>query len=505
MALLAGRVLAPSGGEDQLLATDDGATSTTSSPFVASWVPQGFEPFVAGTGTAQQLWGEDSSGTDEPFTVLSPPDGDDPADRVIVSVTGYAGYQGGFAQAAGSFPEQPAWFEVAGRQAIFTEGRGTAGSSSAAVEEVTSEVVLDREDDLAVRVSGARSRAELTALATGARPQGRSRAPDVDALEGLRIVGHADADLVLALQAGALPGTDEVPGPVSAHGAAWARAGSTLVVLTVPGAAGDVAAVLGHERFTRDTTTSRAVEVGGRPAVLVERTFDEDGCLPAPCEIHTRSVVSTTTSGDLLVVRTGGEAPIATAEDLVRVAGSVSTTDRATWDAFVVEAAGGPGLHPDRGAHEVATGSQGTTEWLLQTRTVASDGSLEPGPPEGGDLGADPCLKTSLGRRVCAPSGVSAVAWGTLQFTHAEPDPALSGFVVVTSTIEATSMRVTAGGEVSTAALARLPGAVPRWAGVAFVARPGLLTCGPAPDDTPLDLMRVELLDPAGSPLLCLS
>ncbi len=507
VALLAGRVPSPSSGEDQQLATADAATSTRSSPFVAGWVPQGFEPFVAGTGTALQLWGDDSGGTDEPFTILTPPDGDDPADLVLVSATGYVGYQGGFAQAAGGFPEPPAWFEVDGRQAIFNEGRRTAGSPGADVEqdESRSEVVLDREEDLAVRVSGVRTRAELTALATSARPQGRSRAPEVDAPEGLSVVGHADADLVLALQAWAQPGMDEVPGPVSAHGAAWEREGSTLVVVTVPGAAGDVEAVLGQRFFTRGTTTTRDLAIDGRPAVLVERTFDEDDCRPAPCEVHTRSVVSTTASGDLLVVRTSGADPIATAGELVRVAGSVGTTDTATWDAFVVEAAGGPGLHADRGAHEVARGSQGTTEWLLQTRTVASDGSLEPGPREGSDLGADPCLKTSLGRRVCAPSGMSAVAWGTLQYTHAEPDTALSGFVVVTSTIEAASMRVTAGSEVATAALIRLPDTVPKWAGVAFVARPGLLTCEAAPADAPLDLMRVELLDPAGSPLLCLS
>ena len=506
VALLAGRLLSPPDDEDQQLATADGATSTASSPFVVGWVPQGYEPFTAGRGTAEQLWGDDSVGTDEPFTLLVPPDGDDPADLVAVSVTGYAGYQGHFAQAAASFPGPPAWFEVDGRQAIFTEGLESTGSPGAdeAQGEIRSEVVLDREEDLAVRVSGPRARAELAAMATSARPRGRSRAPEVDAPEGLRVVGHADADLVLGLGAWARPGMDGVPGPASAHGAAWERAGSTLVVLTVPGAAGDVAAALGQPLFTRDTS-AQEVAAGGGPAVLVEQTFDEGDCRPAPCGAHTRSVVSTTASGDLLVVRTSGADPIATAEELLRVAGSVGTTDTATWDAFVVEAAGGPGLHADRGTHEVARGTQGTTEWLLQARTVAGDSSLEPGPREGTDVAADPCLKTSVGRRVCASSGIDAVAWGTLQHTHADPDPALSGFVVVTTTIEAASMRVTAGSEVTTAPLVRLPGAVPKWAGVAFVARPGFSTCEAAPVDTPLDRMRVELLDPAGSPLLCLS
>lgn len=505
-ALLAASALRSSGGADeQALSAADGTTSTASSPFAVGWVPPGFEPFVAGMGTAVPLWGDDSSGTDEPFTVLAPPDRDDPAALVVVSVTGYAGYQGGFAQASAGFPGDPAWFEVGGRQAIFTERRRLPGTSDADEDEdedeTVSEIVVDRGEDLAVRVVGRHPRAELAAMASGARPQGRSQAPEVDPPEGLDVVGRVDTDLVLALQAAAQPGIDEVPGPTSAHGAAWEREGSTLAVLTVPGAAGDLPALVAQPILSRGTTV-RELAVDGSPAVLVERTYDD--CADAPCEVHARTTVSATSSGDLLIVRATGELPVVTSEELVRVAASVSTTDPKAWDAFVVEAAGGPGLHADRGTVEVARGTQGTTEWLLQTTTVAADGSLEPGPRDGGDLGADPCLKTSVGRRVCASSGISAVAWGTLQFTHAEPDPALGGFLVVTSTIEAASMRATAGDEVATTTLVRLPGTVPRWAGVAFVARPGLLTCGPTPADTPLDVMRVELLDAAGAPLLCL-
>ncbi len=504
-ALLAASALRSSGGGgEQALSAADGATSTASSPFAVGWVPQGFEPFVAGMGTAVPLWGDDSSGTDEPFTVLAPPDSDDPAALVVVSVTGYAGYEGGFAQAANGRPSEYEWFEDGGRQAIFTERRRLPGTSDADADEdeTVSEVVVDRAEDVAVRVTGRHSRAELAAMASGARLQGRSRAPEVDPPEGLTVVGRVDTDLVLALQAAAQPGTDEVPGPASAHGAAWEREGSTLAILTVPGAAGDLPALVAQPILSRGTTV-RELAVDGSSAVLVERT--DDDCADAPCEVNARTIVSPTSSGDLLVMRATGELPVVTSGELVRVAASVTTTDPDTWDAFVVEAGGGPGLHADRGTVEVARGIQGTTEWLLQTTTVAADGSLEPGPGDGGELGADPCLKTSVGRRVCASSGISAVAWGTLQFTHAEPDPALGGFLVVTSTMEAASMRATAGDEVATATLVRLPGTVPRWAGVAFVARPGLLTCGPTPADTPLDVMRVELLDAAGGPLLCLS
>lgn len=503
-ALLAASTLRSSGGADeQALSAADGTTSTVSSPFAVGWVPPGFEPSVAGMGTAMPLWGDDSFGTDEPFTVLAPPDRDDPAALVVVSVTGYAGYQGGFAQASAGFPGDPAWFEVSGRQAIFTERRGLPGSADEDVDEdeTVSEIVVDRDEDLAVRVVGRRSRADLAAMTSGARPHGRSRAPEVDPPRGLTVVGGVDTDLVLALQAAAQPGTDEVPGPASAHSAAWGREGSTLVILTVPGAAGDLAAVVAQPLFSRGTTVGD-LSVDGRPAVLVEQTYVD--CADPPCEVHARTVVSATSSGDLLIVRATGELPIVTSEELVRVAASVGTTDSEAWDAFVVEAGGGPGLHADRGAVEVARGTQGTTEWLLQTTRVAADGSLEPGPRDGGELGADPCLKTSVGRRVCATSGISAVAWGTLQYTEPAPDPALGGFFVVTSTIEAASMRATAGDEVATTTLVRLPGTVPRWAGVAFVARPGHTTCGPTPADTPLAVMRVELLDAAGAPVLCL-
>lgn len=507
-ALAVGAALVlPGGAERREEVAADGATrSSASSPFAVGWVPEGFEPFVAGRGSAVQLWGEDSFGTDEPFTVLGPSGGGRATDElVVVSVTGYAGYQGGLAQAAAGYGDDPEWFIVEGREALFTEvvedRSGPAGDPSEE-DEVLSEVVVAREDDLAVRVVGRGSRSDLAAVASGVRPEGRGGAPDVDAPEGMTVVGRSGADLVLALQAAAQPGQDAVPGPASAHGAGWERRGSTLAVLTVPGVAGDLGALTAPRRFEAGSPVQE-LTVGGRQAILLE--LGHSDCEPSPCEPYARVVISTTGAGDLSVVRASGEVPLPTVEELVQVSESVRSVDAAAWDAFVVEASGGPGLHPDRGDAEVARGVQGTTEWLLQTTPVATDGSLEPGPVGGEDVGADPCLKTSAGRRVCADSSaIGAAAWGTLHSSQPEPDPALPGFVVLTSTVEAAAFRVTAGDQVATAPLVRVPGTVPRWSGVAFVERPGFLICGPPPADTPLDVMRVELVDTSGATLRCL-
>ena len=46
--------------------------SARSSPFRVRRKPQGYRLFGAGKGIQKQEWGEDSSGTDEPFTVLAP-------------------------------------------------------------------------------------------------------------------------------------------------------------------------------------------------------------------------------------------------------------------------------------------------------------------------------------------------------------------------------------------------------------------------------------------------
>ena len=483
--------------------TDAATDSSTSSPFAVGWVPDGFDPFVAGRGTDKPTWSEDCCGSIEPFVILAPTGkGSDLSEHVVVSVTGYAGYQGGLEQAAGGQLDDQETFEVDGRRAIFAERRRLGDEPG---DDVWSNVVVAREDDLAVRVVGHGSREDLAEVASRVRPFGQDRPPDVDLPEGLAVVGRAGADLVVAFGDGARLGSDAVPGPVSAHGAAWDRDRTTLNVMTVPGGAGDLGALLGLTHFVPGAATTSDVSVADRPAVSVE--VARTGCDPGPCDAEMRVVVSRMENGDLLVVSASGNQPLPDAE-LLRVAESVVTTDTAEWDAFVVGATGGPGLHPDKYADEIARGVAGTTEWLLQTVAAPDDGTLG-GSPGAVGVVANPCLKTSAGQRVCADGSLTTAAWGSLNYTSqydkSAPDPALNGFLVVTSTIEATTLRVTVGDEVVTAPLALLPGPVPRWAGVAFVDRPYHRSCAsPPPIVDPGPITRVELLDAGGAPVRCL-
>ena len=48
------------------------AQSSTSSPFTIDPPPPDYTPIAAGVGNVVQRWGDDSTGTDEPFTMLAP-------------------------------------------------------------------------------------------------------------------------------------------------------------------------------------------------------------------------------------------------------------------------------------------------------------------------------------------------------------------------------------------------------------------------------------------------
>lgn len=83
--------------------TDVREPSESSSPFAVSALPDGYESVLAGTGTDVQAWGSDGAGTHEPFTVLVQDDSTAPEDVVVVSITGFEGYQGGLAQASAGY------------------------------------------------------------------------------------------------------------------------------------------------------------------------------------------------------------------------------------------------------------------------------------------------------------------------------------------------------------------------------------------------------------------
>src|SRR4030095_7369592 len=119
---------------------------TAASPFLVDGVPDGFRLEVAGRGTSSQEWGGDSVGAGEAFTVAAPA-GADPGgpEAVIVSVTGYEGYEGGLDQASGGYGgDSIDHFRVDGHPAIYAPP-ATDGSYERAWEDL----VVARGDDLA--------------------------------------------------------------------------------------------------------------------------------------------------------------------------------------------------------------------------------------------------------------------------------------------------------------------------------------------------------------------
>lgn len=231
-------------GEGPGKAGDPDASRTelieASSPFQAGHIPSGYRLVVAGVGTAEPEWSSDSFGTTEPFTVLSPDGTATSSEVVVVSITGFEGYQGGLAQAsAGYLAEERQELELDGRAAMHLPPSDDGGWA---------DLVVAVADDVAVRVtSPAASLDELVAVLDRVDvPSDRRRAPAVsEPPAGLDVVGHMDADAAVAIDPFVAPYTDAVPGGTSAHGAGRIhaeRADEQLVVLTLPGSSVDLAA-----------------------------------------------------------------------------------------------------------------------------------------------------------------------------------------------------------------------------------------------------------------------
>jgi hypothetical protein len=495
---------------------DDGATpdaaaapageSGESSPFTVGREPDGYRLVQAGRGGIDQTWSSDSSGDDEPVTVLAPvgapPDGED---EVRVSLTGYAGFQGGLDQAATGYPAADGeHFEVDGRPAIYTPGGVEDG------RQVRADLVVAVGDDLAVRVAAfGADRDELVDVARQVEPHGdHLLAPLVaDPPGDLEMVGAADADVGITLVHPALPGTDDLPAGTRAYSAVWAMGEpgtpwgpgtSTVAVSTLPGIALHLAA-LGDSlhRVAPDEPEVTPLEVAGRPGAVLDLLLYD--------ELPLRAIATSTPAGDvLLVVARGEEQP--SLDELAAVAASVEPATSAEWDALVERAAGGPGLHPDEGAVELARGSAGDVEWLLQARVddgTIVDFDLDPVEPSG-EYVADPCLKLATGERSC-PTSSSGNGDGSVFSASARPldledGGTFPGFVVVMTTLPATTLRIPAGdGGTTDVALVPLPGGRRSAAVVVGGDEPGLdLPCGDAASPR-----AFELLDAAGRPVPC--
>lgn len=158
-------------------------------------------------------------------------------------------------------------------------------------------------------------------------PAGPGRAPGVDDPPGeLEVVGHIDADGVVALRAGIPGDADPVPGPASAHVAAWSTPdGGSLLVMTLPAGTLDPAAVVTETRPPRRAADEE------RDAVAEEVTVgDATGVVtttarPATGDVVRRELAVEAPWGDVLLVVSRGPAEL-DADALVAVAESVTPT-----------------------------------------------------------------------------------------------------------------------------------------------------------------------------------
>lgn len=472
---------------------DDGASPTASTvdadahPFTVDAVPAGWRPVIAGRGTREQDWGLDCCGTTEPYTVLEGPGGT----TATVSVTGFAGYQGGLHQAAAGY----------GRTAEETEVDGALAYVTPASAGQWADLVVERGEDLAVRVSAPdASRDELVALERAAKPAAdHAQAPSVSRPpSGWSVVGSVDADVLLALLSSVVAGSGVVPGPSTAYVAGWAGPAGSLTALTLPGDVVDLAAL---ER-TLPQTEGHAVDVGGRPGVVVVwRSAWADS------DVRQRAVVSHDESGAVTMV-VAGPGPEPSEAELLAMAATMAPADGATWDAFVAGQAGGPGVRPSDGATELARGTADGEEWLLQTH-LADPALVGNDLTDADRLEADPCLVLTGGRRVCADDNISGpVGSGRLYLRDAAaPNPSepegFPVFLVVTTDAPATAVRVTQhSGAVARSDLHPLPG-VDRASAVVFLDDPSpMYTCEAGP--VPAERMRVEVVDASDAVVACL-
>lgn len=310
---------------------DEGADGDTvvlsrvSSGFSVGEVPDGYRAVAAGRGTAMQAWGSDSEYTEEPFTVLAPDGSKGTAGAVVVSATGFAGYEGGLAQAGWGYWRDVVETTVDADAAVFTAG-GTQHRGQGAN---WADLVVARGDDTAVRVTTRSATEERLADISRAvdTPTSRTAPPTLGrTVSGLEVVGTADANAVLALSAFVRPDLDAVPGPRSAHSRGWSGSTSNLAVMTLPGRSADIRALEVSAVFSRFRSVDVGeVTIGGRPAL----TLDYDNG-PGDGTYRRRTVAVVTNWGDLLLVTSYGTEPAPMAA-LVEMAGSVRPISVAAW------------------------------------------------------------------------------------------------------------------------------------------------------------------------------
>lgn len=421
------------------------------SAFSLSDVPEGFRPTAAGRGVRQPGWSVDETGTEEPFLVLGPASGRrERQDLVLISLTGFHGYQGGFEQALGccGVDGRRQDFEVDGRRAAYSTPPSPGFT----------ELLVDRGDDVAVRIQAwdAPRQRLLDLLRRVTLPERHVDPPVVDEPpDGLVVVGAVDGNLSLTARSAA-PWTDT--------GAVTGFAADVLPVTTV-----GYAAVWQHPRASLSVAVvPKQAEPAGLIAFDMVSVVDEISLTDDGVELEwtaqfspTRTVVTESPWGDLLVVASAGTGRLEFA-DLWAIAGSVTRTDAAGWERMEQQARGGPDLTADPGKVELLRGEEAGQSWIVQALPRA-DGA--------GAFELDPCIKLDTGRHSCMNGWVDVRggAWGRDGRPVGESDPdGLPRFMLVRTNEEAVELIVTRGDEVLTSPMRRVPGPVPQWGGIVF-------------------------------------
>ena len=313
--------------------------SSPSQPFSVV-VPAGHELKAAEQGRQYTPWGDDSSGNVDPFTVLTPHGSDVSSARaVVVSVTGFAGYEGGLDQASpgGGPGVRSERFEVDGRAAIFTPAQTAKNPSIGRLQ--WSDLVVARERDLAVRVRArGGTKDQLVDIERRVEPNGRTVAPALhDAPSGYDVVGSVDVGAVAAenLDVDTFELINDAfragPGNPVVHRMTWTGAdeGSGLALITVPSRLATLDAIPGLVAFARSGRPERRaqrIDVGGRTGVFVEEVLPGS----PPAAFSQRMVYADTTWGNLVITVAWGRATPSGAQ-LAAMAASVTPVATTAW------------------------------------------------------------------------------------------------------------------------------------------------------------------------------
>jgi hypothetical protein len=312
--------------------------SRPSKPFSVV-APAGHDLKTAEQGRQYTPWGDDSSGNVDPFTVLSPHGSDASSARaVVVSVTGFAGYEGGLDQASpgGGPGVRSERFKVGGRDAIFTPAQTAKNPSVRRFE--WSDLVVARSRDLAVRVRvRGGTKDQLVDIERRVEPRGRTMAPGVsEPPSGYEVVGSIDVGAVVAenLDVDTYALTNDAfrtgPGNPVVHRMTWTGAdeGSGLALITVPSRLATLSAIPGLVAFAGVARERRAhqIDVSGRTGVLIEEVLPG-----APTAgFSQRMLYAETTWGNLIIIVAWGRGTPSGAQ-LATMAASVTPVAATAW------------------------------------------------------------------------------------------------------------------------------------------------------------------------------